>query len=184
MRRRFKFGHSIIRFRVSILFIVLLGLAAICQLIFTNSIIAFERTNVPIKNWGGFSVNRSWVYDALEKVVLSGLADQVLLNTKPITRVEAARIVGQAVRRLKLDQHGDYNHRGYLEELLYQLIGEFGSELSEMGVRTSINKDDVNALSSSIITPGIHPSHTPVAINIELSDVLYRIESRKFGFLN
>lgn len=100
-----------------------------------------DRTNVPLKNWGGFSVSRSWVYDALEKIVLAGLADQVLLNTKPLSRVEAARIVAQAVRRLKEDQYGDYNHRGYLEELLYQLIEEFGPELAEMGIKTPLNRE-------------------------------------------
>lgn len=102
---------------------------------------AFDRTNVPLKNWGGSSVNRSWVYDALEKLVLAGLADQVILNTKPLSRVEAARIVAQAVRRLEWDQYGDYNHRGYLEDQLYRLVEEFSSELAEMGIRTPLNKE-------------------------------------------
>ena len=107
----------------------------------TTQLFAFERSDVPLKNWGGFAVHRSWVYDALEKVVLAGLADQALLNTRPISRVEAARIIGQAVRRLKIDQYGDYNHRGYLEEMLYQLVEEFGSELAEMGIRTPHNRN-------------------------------------------
>ena len=102
---------------------------------------AFDRTNVPLKNWGGFSVNRSSVYDALEKVVLAGLADQALLNTKPLSRVEAARIVAQAVRRLDWDKYGDYNHRGYLEDVIYQLVEEFGPELAEMGVKTPLNRE-------------------------------------------
>ena len=102
---------------------------------------AFDRTNVPLKNWGGFSVNRSSVYDALEKVVLAGLADQALLNTKPLSRVEAARIVAQAVRRLDWDKYGDYNHRGYLEDVIYQLVEEFGAELAEMGVKTPLNRE-------------------------------------------
>lgn len=106
-----------------------------------TSLFAFDRTNVPLKNWGGFSVYRSWVYDALEKIVLAGLADQVLLNSKPLSRVEAARIVAQAVRRLEWDKYGDYNHRGYLEDLIYQLVKEFGPELAEMGIRTPLNKE-------------------------------------------
>ncbi len=110
---------------------------------FFTPVFAFDRTNVPLKNWGGFSVNRSWVYDALEKIVLAGLADQVLLNTKPLSRVEAARIVAQAVRRIQWDQSGDYNHRGNLEDLLYQLVREFGTELSEMGVKTPLNRQPV-----------------------------------------
>jgi len=102
---------------------------------------AFDRNNVPLKNWGGSSVNRGWIYDALEKVVLAGLADRVLLNTKPLSRVEAARVVAQAVRRIKVEQVGDYNHRGHLEELVYQLVQEFGSELGEMGVKTPLNRE-------------------------------------------
>lgn len=105
-----------------------------------TSLSAFDRTNVPLKNWGGFSIYRSWVYDALEKIVLAGLAEQVLLNTKPLSRVEAARIVAQAVRRLEWDKYGDYNHRGYLEEILYDLVQEFGPELAEMGIRTPLNR--------------------------------------------
>jgi len=100
---------------------------------------AFDRANVPLKNWGGFSIYRSWVYDALEKIVLAGLAEEVLLNSKPLSRVEAARIVAQAVRRLEWDKYGDYNHRGYMEELLYQLVREFGPELAEMGIKTPLN---------------------------------------------
>ena len=106
---------------------------------FFTPLFAFDRNNVPLKNWGGFSIYRSWVYDALEKIVLAGLAEEVLLNSKPLSRVEAARIVAQAVRRLEWDKYGDYNHRGYLEELLYKLVGEFGLELAEMGIRTPLN---------------------------------------------
>ncbi len=115
-------------------------LLAICYSPFAR-VYAFDRTNVPIKNWGGFSVNWSWVYDGLERLVLAGLADRVLLNTKPMTRVTAARIVAQAVERVKTDLSGDYNHRFYLEEMVYQLVGEFGQELIEMGIKTPLNSE-------------------------------------------
>lgn len=120
--------------------ICIVFLFAIPYLLLT-AVHAFDRSNVPLKNWGGFAVNHSWIYDALEKVVLAGLTDEVILNTKPLSRVEAARIVAQAVRRLQEDQYGDYNHRGYLEDLLYQLVAEFGPELAEMGVRTPLNRE-------------------------------------------
>ena len=97
-------------------------LASLLAVSLFTPLLAFDRTNVPLKNWGGFAIQRSWVYDALEKVVLAGLAEQVIFNTKPLNRVEAARIVAQAVERLQQDQYGDYNHRGYLEELLYRLV--------------------------------------------------------------
>jgi hypothetical protein len=81
------------------------------------------------------------VYDALEKVVLAGLADQAILNTKPISRVEAARIVAQAVRRLESGAYGDYYDRPAVEELLYRIIEEFGPELTELGVRNPLNRE-------------------------------------------
>src|SRR3972149_5131937 len=106
-----------------------------------TSLSAFDRSNVPLKNWEGFSIYRSWIYDALEKIVLAGLAEEVLLNSKPLTRVEAARIVAQAVRRLEWDKYGGYNHRGDLEELLYQLVEEFGPELGGMGGKTPRHRE-------------------------------------------
>ena len=102
---------------------------------------AGDRTNIPLKNWGGFAIERSWIYDSLEKIVLAGLADHALLNTKPLSRMEAAKIVAQAVHKLEQDKYGDYNDRGYLEDLLYQLTKEFGQELAEMGIRTPLNHD-------------------------------------------
>src|SRR3990170_2652146 len=142
-RINFRRPPSLRAFQLSSRLIYLLF--TICYLLFAIGhwpfaiVHAFDRTNVPLKNWGGFSIYRSWVYDALEKIVLAGLAEQALLNSKPLSRVEAARIVAQAVRRLEWDKYGDYNHRGYLEELLYKLVGEFGPELAEMGIRTPLN---------------------------------------------
>ena len=144
-RINFRRPPSLRAFQLSSRLIYLLF--TICYLLFAIGhwpfaiVHAFDRTNVPLKNWGGFSIYRSWVYDALEKIVLAGLAEQTLLNSKPLSRVEAARIVAQAVRRLEWDKYGDYNHRGYLEELLYQLVEEFGPELAEMGVRTPLNRN-------------------------------------------
>lgn len=99
---------------------------------------ALDRTNIPLKNWDGFAIYRDWVYDALERLVTAGLADQAVLNTKPLTRVEAARIVAQAIERISLDGAGDYNHRGYLEDLLYRLIEEFKPELAALGVEVPV----------------------------------------------
>ncbi|MBU6392276.1 MAG: hypothetical protein KGQ83_08560, partial [Planctomycetes bacterium] len=66
--------------------------------------------------------------------------DQTLLNTKPLSRMEAARIVAQAVNKIKKDQYDNYNHRAYLEELLYQLVKEFAAELAEIGINTPPNR--------------------------------------------
>src|SRR5882672_2056467 len=63
-----------------------------------SNAVAGDRTNVPLKNWGGFSEFRDAVYDDLERLVTAGLADRVLLNTKPLSRVEVARIVARAIQ--------------------------------------------------------------------------------------
>lgn len=43
---------------------------------------AADRTNVPLRNWGAFAINREWTYDAIEKLVLSGLIDRAVLRTR------------------------------------------------------------------------------------------------------
>ncbi len=96
---------------------------------------AGDRTNVPLKNWGGFSVFRDSVYDDLERLVTAGLADRVLLNTKPLSRIEAARIVARAIEKIRNDGDGVYNLRRDLEPVLDRLIEEFQAELASLGVK-------------------------------------------------
>jgi hypothetical protein len=100
---------------------------------------AADRTNLPLKNWGGFALRQHWAYDALEKLSLAGLTDRVVLNTRPLSRVEAARILDQALQRLEKDALGEYNNRGYLEELVEQLIDEFRPELAAMGKKSTLD---------------------------------------------
>ena len=38
--------------------------------------VADDRTNLPLKNWSGFSLYRDAVYDDLERLVTAGLADR------------------------------------------------------------------------------------------------------------
>src|SRR5438309_821553 len=96
-----------------------------------------DRTNVPLKNWGGFSEFRDAVYDDLERLVTAGLADRVLLNTRPLSRVEAARIVARAIEKIRNDDAGGLNARRDLEPVLDRLIEELKVELTSLGVRTS-----------------------------------------------
>ncbi|MFQ5898669.1 MAG: capsule assembly Wzi family protein [Candidatus Methylomirabilia bacterium] len=96
---------------------------------------AGDRTNVPLKNWGGFAVSRHWIYDDLERLALSGLPGRVVLNTKPLSRMEAARIVARAVETIRGDRAGLISGRAELEAVLNRLIEEFGPELATMGVR-------------------------------------------------
>jgi len=112
---------------------------------------ADDRTNLPLKNWGGFSLYRDAVYDDLERLVTAGLADRTLLNTKPLSRVEAARIVARAIDRIRRDETGGLNTRRDLEPVLDRLMEEFKVELAGLGVR----------LPDSPTPPGVF-SFTPV----------------------
>jgi Capsule assembly protein Wzi len=112
-------------------------LVAIFALALLPEALAADRTNVPLKNWGGFSLYRDAVYDDLERLVTAGLADRTLLNTKPISRVEAARIVARAIERIRRDESGGLNTRRDLEPVLDRLIEEFKTELAGLGVRLS-----------------------------------------------
>jgi hypothetical protein len=96
---------------------------------------AGDRTNVPLKNWGGFAVYRDWVYDDLERLVNSGLAGPAVLNTKPLSRTEAARIVARAVQAIRSDTGGATNGRLDLEDVVDRLVEEFREELAALGVR-------------------------------------------------
>jgi hypothetical protein len=101
--------------------------------------VAADRTDVPLKNWGGFSVYRDAVYDDLERLATAGLADRAILNTRPIPRIEAARMVARAIDRIRRDESGIYNARRDLEAVLDRLMQEFGPELRSLGVKVAVD---------------------------------------------
>jgi hypothetical protein len=132
--------------------------------------IAGDRTNIPLKNWGGFAEFRDAVYDDLERLVTAGLADRVLLNTKPLSRIEAARIVARAIEKIRSDDAGLLNDRRDLEPVLDRLMEEFKVELASLGVRT---------LDGSTSPPGF-VSFTP----IDRAQTFGAYASRQFSLVN
>src|SRR5262249_51353998 len=100
-------------------------LLVVSALLPLHAAVAFDRTNIPLKNWAGFSEYPDAPYDDLERRVPAGLADRTLLNTKPISRIEAARIVARAIERIRRDEPDDLNLRRDLEPVLDRLIEEF-----------------------------------------------------------
>ncbi len=64
---------------------------------------AAERTTVPLRTWNGFALHWHWTCDAIKKLGLAGLTDRVVLNTKPMSRLEMARIVIQAITKIVAD---------------------------------------------------------------------------------
>jgi hypothetical protein len=112
-----------------------------------------DRTDIPLKNWGGFSVFRDAAYDDLERLVTAGLADRTILNTKPLSRTEGARLVARAIAAIRADTTGKYNNRQDLETVLDRLIEEFRTELAVLGVKMPADR--------TVTTPSIF-SFTPV----------------------
>lgn len=133
--------------------------------------IAADRTDIPLKNWGGFSVFRDAVYDDLERLVTAGLADRTILNTKPMSRTEGARIVARAIAAIRADAAGMYNNRQDLESVLDRLTEEFKVELGALGVKMPAGQ--------GAAAPGVF-SFTP----IDRAQVRGGYASRDFSLIN
>src|SRR5262247_2495444 len=127
------FGRRLARSRLAtVLFTVAALVVALGPV---TDAIAFDRTNIPLKNWGGLSEFRDAVYDDLERLVTAGLADRTILNTKPFSRAEAARIVSRAIKAIRDDTNGVYNNRQDLEAVLTRLMQEFRAEIIALGTQ-------------------------------------------------
>jgi hypothetical protein len=99
--------------RIAVATIVLTCLTLPCR--------ALVSTNVPLDHWS---------YDAVDKLANYGLIDSAMLTTKPITRVEMARHVAQAMLSSKrLDQQPRV-----LTSIIERLKDEFKGELILLGV--------------------------------------------------
>ena len=85
--------------------LVRLALAALTVVLAVAPSHALDRSNIPLKNWGGFSLYRDAVYDDLDRLVTAGLADRAVVNTKPISRVADLCIVHR-VRRVPVMKDG------------------------------------------------------------------------------
>jgi hypothetical protein len=90
--------------------------------------------DVPLKPWTGFARHWDWTYDALHKLVLSGITGPVVLNTKPMSRREMALILADVVRRIQENRVPEFNQRTDLNDLLLELMGEFSPELLALGI--------------------------------------------------
>jgi len=68
--------------------------------------------------------------ELVERVALSGLVDTALLGTRPYSRIEAARIVAEALRNL---DRAEGKGTEFLEEVLLELREELRPELIALG---------------------------------------------------
>jgi len=91
---------------------------------------------LPIPALSGTSVNvdvDSWVYPAIERLASFGLIESGLINTRPLTRTELARLTGEAMGLIAERKPGD-EVDGLTLYLLKRLKKEFRDELSNLGM--------------------------------------------------
>ena len=78
-------------------------------------------TNVPLDHWS---------YRAVEKLADYGLIDSAMFTVKPVSRVEMARHIGQAMVGLKREDDPPQ----VLLSIVEKLKQEFKAELIQMGL--------------------------------------------------
>jgi len=91
-----------------------------------SSAYAGGSTNVPLHNWTYFANQWDWTYDALIKLALAGWVERPVLATKPMGRMEVARLVAEAQKK----REGKGGEGDELAWLLEDLKEEFREELS------------------------------------------------------
>jgi len=96
--------------------------------------------DVPLKPWSYFELYRDWTYTAIEKLVTAGLVGPWVLNTKPMSRIEMARVVSVALRKIQEDEIGRFARRTDLEPVLYHLMEELAPELEAMALGSGGDK--------------------------------------------
>ena len=89
---------------------------------------------MPLKSWTGFARSWDWTYDALNSLVISGLAGRVVMNSKPMSRREMAIILADILRRIQANQVAAFAHRTDLQDTILALMEEFTPELKALGV--------------------------------------------------
>jgi len=100
--------------RIASALIVLIGFSALPSS-------ALVSTNVPLNHWS---------YDAVDKLANYGLIDSAMLTIKPLSRVEMARHIGQAM--LTLERRNDVPP--LLQSLVNRLQHEYQGELILIGL--------------------------------------------------
>ncbi|MDO8426483.1 MAG: capsule assembly Wzi family protein [Deltaproteobacteria bacterium] len=88
-------------------------------------------TLFPAGAFAGASINipaGSGIYGELERLEVKGLLKSSMLSTKPFTRIEGARLAGEAEFNWEVLPEG--NKKGQAGEIIKRLKGEFGGESS------------------------------------------------------
>jgi hypothetical protein len=104
-----------------------------------NAAMSYSSPDIPVRHWS---------YEAVEKLAIAGLLGVSGIDTRPMTRVQMAYKIKEAVDNIEGERIPSYlslDREGveYLQAILYKLINEFRQELILIGVTTAQieNKD-------------------------------------------
>ena len=75
-----------------------------------------------------------WTYEAIGRLVAMGVIDRAMVVPKPYSRKQAARYVAQAAQRASSEQKSLAGQEEVVGPLMYRLVREFRSELSDLRV--------------------------------------------------
>ncbi|UCG58687.1 MAG: capsule assembly Wzi family protein [Phycisphaerales bacterium] len=96
-------------------------LAAMAIIALASPCSGFVSTNVPLDHWS---------YDAVDKLIGQGLIRYDMLTTKPVSRLEMARLIAEAIEEFqKRDERN-----GIVPAILDKLRKEFKAELITVGI--------------------------------------------------
>jgi len=101
--------------------------------IFLNPVFSYSSPDVPVRHWS---------YEAVEKMAIAGLLSVSGIDTRPMTRVQMAYKIKEAVDNIEEENIPAYlcldrEQIEYLQGLLYKLVDEFRNELILIGVTTA-----------------------------------------------
>ena len=120
-----RLAHLSIRSRCLCIFLVFLGFL----LLSSTVTLAASSVNVPLD---------SWVYEALDALEGYGLIDTALHSTRPYTKLETARLAGEAIKnweaQISRQKPIGFGEQELIPTLLNRFKREFQVELVELGI--------------------------------------------------
>jgi hypothetical protein len=125
-------------------------------------------TNVPLDHWS---------YDAVDKLAGYGLIDSALLTTRPVSRIEMARHIGQAMCRLRQEK----DPPTVLTAIMDRLQQEFGSELTAIGLADGLSSDSFLKPVEDPYVKYVHADKPPDIENVR-GDTFRRGSNYRAGF--
>ena len=98
---------------------------------------SYSSADVPVHHWS---------YDSVETLAIAGLVSVAGIDTKPMTRVQMAYKIKEAIDNIEQEKLPDYlsldrEYVEYLQNILYKLITEFKQELILIGATVAQTED-------------------------------------------